>query len=123
MNLLIIKDILEEKEVSILSLAEAIGMTPQNLHRCFKFNKIQAGDLEKIAKSLEIPIGTFFEENVTVSVKGNHNQLHSGIGNQSMPQSSDETTIINHLNKIIEEKNKIIADKDKMIDYLMKQNK
>jgi DNA-binding Xre family transcriptional regulator len=122
MNLLIIKDILEEKEVSILSLAEAIGMTPQNLHRCFKLNKIQAGDLEKIAKSLGVSIGTFFEENVTVSVKGSHNQLHSGIGNQSMSQSN-ETTMIDHLNKIIEEKNKIIADKDKLIDFLMNQNK
>ncbi|MDR3141244.1 MAG: helix-turn-helix domain-containing protein [Tannerellaceae bacterium] len=122
MNLLIVKDILEKKNISIRYLADAIGMSEQNLYRCFRENKIQAGDLEKIAHSLQVSIGTFFEEKVTVSVQGSHNQLHNGTGDQNMSQS--ETTIIEHLNRIIEEKNKIIADKDKFIDFLlMSQNK
>jgi hypothetical protein len=77
-------------------------MSEQNLYRCFRINKIQAEDLEKIAHSLQVSIETFFEENVTVSIHGSHNQWHNGIGDQNMSQS--EATIIEHLNKIIEGK-------------------
>ena len=72
MDLQIIKKIVEENRFSggIRGLAETVGMTEQNLHRCVRENKIQAGDLEKIAKALGVPITVFFDEGrgtVTVS--------------------------------------------------------
>ena len=72
MDLQIIKKIVEENRFSggIRGLAETVGMTEQNLHRCVRENKIQAGDLEKIAKALGVPITVFFDEgrgSVTVS--------------------------------------------------------
>ena len=64
MDLQIIKKIIEENRFSggVRGLAEAVGMTEQNLHRCVRENKIQAGDLEKIAKELGVPITVFFDE-------------------------------------------------------------
>ena len=35
-------------------------MTEQNLHRCIRENKIQAGDLERIAAELAVDIDFFF---------------------------------------------------------------
>ena len=64
MNLYIIKSLIEENKFSggVRGLAEVVGMTEQNLHRCVRENKIQAGDLEKISKVLGVPISIFFNE-------------------------------------------------------------
>ena len=62
MNLLAIKKISEEKGITLKSIAERICMSTANLHKCFKGNRIEAGDLEKIAQILEVPISCFFDE-------------------------------------------------------------
>ena len=62
MNLLKIRDLCERKEGGIKRLAEDIGMSEQNLHRCINLNKMQAGDLEKVAITLNVPVGYFFDE-------------------------------------------------------------
>ncbi|MFK2373306.1 helix-turn-helix domain-containing protein [Bacteroides fragilis] len=59
MNLLKIKDLCERKEGGLKRLAEDIGMSEQNLHRCINLNKMQAGDLEKVAITLGVSIGYF----------------------------------------------------------------
>lgn len=66
MDLSIIKNKIEELQYKggIKGLAESIGMTEQNLHRCVRENKIQAQDLEKIAMELNISILCFFDERV-----------------------------------------------------------
>lgn len=68
MNLQVIKHKVEEKRYpgGIKGLAESVGMTEQNLHRCIRENKIQAQNLERISLQLEVPITEFFDErNVT----------------------------------------------------------
>lgn len=64
MNLQVIKTKVEQKKYpgGLKALAEAVGMTVQNLHRCVRENKIQAQDLEKIALELNISIVEFFDE-------------------------------------------------------------
>lgn len=42
-------------------LAQDIGMSEANLHRCINNNKIQASDLELIAIRLEVDIRIFFD--------------------------------------------------------------
>ena len=66
----VIKKIAEEKEISIKSLALSIGMSEQNLHRCFKRNSIETKNLEKIASILSVPISTFFEEDQALAISG-----------------------------------------------------
>lgn len=64
MDLRLIKNEVEKQRFpgGIKGLAEAVGMTEQNLHRCVRENKIQAQDLEKISIQLKISIRDFFDE-------------------------------------------------------------
>ena len=57
-----IKKIAEEKRITLKSIADEIGMTTANLHKCVKGNRIEAGNLEMIAKLLDVPISCFFDE-------------------------------------------------------------
>jgi transcriptional regulator with XRE-family HTH domain/DNA-binding Xre family transcriptional regulator len=60
MDLLTVKNLCENKPGGIKKLAEDIGMTEANLHRCIRLNKIQASDLEKIAQVLNVDVSVFF---------------------------------------------------------------
>lgn len=63
MNLELIRNLTENKYPGGLKkLASDIGVSEANLHRCIKNNKIQAGDLEKIAVRLNVDIRVFFDE-------------------------------------------------------------
>ena len=53
--------------ISIRSLSATIGMSEQNLHKCIRNNRIEAGVLEKIAVALEVPVSYFFDEGEPVS--------------------------------------------------------
>ena len=61
-----IKKVAEEKKITLKSIADEIGMTTANLHKCVKANRIEAGDLEMIAKVLSVPITCFFDEDEPV---------------------------------------------------------
>lgn len=68
MNLEIIKKLTENKYPGGLKqLASDIGVSEANLHRCIKNNKIQAGDLEKIAIKLNVDVRVFFDEQAVKS--------------------------------------------------------
>lgn len=71
MNLQNIKTKVEEVKFpgGIKALAEAVGMTEQNLHRCVRQNKIQAQDLENIARLLKVSVACFFDEEVTTTIR------------------------------------------------------
>jgi transcriptional regulator with XRE-family HTH domain len=62
MNLLKIKKRCDEIDISIRSLSAKIEMSEQNLHKCIRDSRIEAGVLEKIAKVLDVPISYFFDE-------------------------------------------------------------
>lgn len=42
-------------------MAADIGMSEANMHACLNKNKMQAGDLENVAKCLEVDIRIFFD--------------------------------------------------------------
>ena len=62
MELQRIKSLCERRKGGLRGLAIAVGMTEQNLHRCIRENKIQAGDLERIATELDVDIDFFFRD-------------------------------------------------------------
>ncbi|MGM9845080.1 MAG: hypothetical protein ACI30K_02495 [Muribaculaceae bacterium] len=79
MELQRIKSLCERRKGGLRGLAIAVGMTEQNLHRCIRENKIQAGDLERIATELDVDIDFFFKEGASAKdaptlagVNGNH---------------------------------------------------
>lgn len=69
MDLQVIKTLCEKRKGGLVKLASDIGMSVQNLHRCIRENKIQAQDLEKIARELNVPVSYFFDEEPTTPRK------------------------------------------------------
>lgn len=61
MNLELIKKLSEKYNGGLKKLSADIGMSEQNLHRCIRYNKIQAIDLENIALKLKVDIRIFFD--------------------------------------------------------------
>lgn len=57
-----LKEILRKEGVVLMSLAENIGMSQQNLSAAFTRDDVKSGLLEKIARSLGKPVGFFYGE-------------------------------------------------------------
>lgn len=77
MDLQIIKTLCEKRKGGLVKLASEIGMSVQNLHRCIRENKIQAQDLENIAKILKVNINIFFNGQEPTKIE-THTSDHSG---------------------------------------------
>lgn len=118
MNLQLIRDLSAGRVGGIRQLAIDAGMSEANLHRCIRNNKIQAGDLENLAKVLGVEIALFFDE--TPPNKGNH---------YSTPQSGSKRTAwasaaileeqLKSAKQIIELKDKIIEEKERTISLIL----
>lgn len=59
----IIKDILDERGITIKNFCSEIGMSESGLKRIIKHNSTRIQTVESIAKALNIPIGILFGEN------------------------------------------------------------
>ena len=122
MNLLHIKKFSEEKGVSIRKLAESIGMSEQNLHRCIRVNQIQAHQLEQIAYLLDVPVVCFFDEEVVCEnnkigkISGTGNKVQQGHVNVMLESQERE---IENLKLLLAEKDKVISEKERLIQVLM----
>lgn len=66
-NLLIIKDLLKERNISIRDFSKEIGITEQGLQKLIRENSTKVETLELIANKLKVSISTFFEEHPTTS--------------------------------------------------------
>ncbi|MBR5654813.1 MAG: helix-turn-helix transcriptional regulator [Prevotella sp.] len=64
MNLQVIKNLCEKQGRSLKQLAAETGMSEPNLHRCIRLNKIQASDLEQLARVMDVPIHMFFDQSL-----------------------------------------------------------
>lgn len=71
MDLQRIKRLAEDRRIEFKALAKAINMSEGNLHRCVRENKIQAQDLEKIAKVLNVSVDYFFDESDIIKPSSN----------------------------------------------------
>lgn len=57
-----LKEILRKEGVVLMQLAEDLGMSQQNLSTAFTRDDVKSGLIEKIAKTLEKPVGYFYGE-------------------------------------------------------------
>lgn len=64
MDLMMIRTYSEKYKGGLKKLAQDIGMSEANLHRCININKIQASDLENIAMKLGVNVSSFFDNQV-----------------------------------------------------------
>ena len=104
-----IKKIAESKRITIVSVAEEIGMSIANLHRCIRENKIEASVLEKIAHVLDVPMNVFFDDSKnTITQNGGKKNAASIYGNVSTCDIESYKVKISNLEKLLEEKEKQI---------------
>lgn len=114
MNLEKIRRLSETRQGGLKKLAIDIEMSEQNLHRCMNNNKIQAGDLEKIASLLGVSILTFFDE--------------EPVGNKAIASGKNSVAAVNsevNGNKALEEKvqllEQLLKEKERTIQILMQK--
>ncbi|GAB4450720.1 MAG: hypothetical protein Fur0028_06280 [Bacteroidales bacterium] len=98
MNLLIIKNILENKKLTLTWLSNKIGMSRTNLYKCFENNRMEGSDIEKICMILGISPLEIFD---------NYNKQY-GVQN-SVQLQSDNSTYQNE-NNILKEKISMLKD-------------
>lgn len=96
MDLSKIKTVAKHKNIPIKSVSEAIGMSPTNLHRCIRDNKISANDIEKIALYLEIPIWEFFDD----KVRGQKNEKSAASDKQTAQLNKEARQIAKELEEL-----------------------
>ena len=119
MNLSLIRNLSEKRAGGMRKLASDIGMSEQNLHRCVNNNKIQAADLEQIARMLSVDIQIFFDDDVRVSsndtVETNGDFSPASMhGNVSVGADA----ILYEKVKYLEE---LLAEKERLITVLMEK--
>lgn len=118
MNLEIIRKLSENKDGGLKKVANEIGMSEQNLHRCIRNNKIQASDLEKIAEVLSVNIDIFFDKKMSI------NSIAIANGDSAV-SANGNVHIANSDSKRMEEKIKyleqILKEKERLIKILMER--
>ena len=84
-----LKEILRRERISLVQLAESLGMSQQNLSATFTRDDVKSGLLEKVAKAIGCPVGFFYDE-VAGSPKiiGNNNTQISGDSNTVAPSDA-----------------------------------
>lgn len=119
MELQRIKNLCERRKGGLRGLAIAVGMTEQNLHRCIRENKIQAGDLERIAAELAVDIDYFFGAGNTPQRATTAGATHCHDANAATPVSDAVLTErVKLLQQLIIEKDERINELKERIDEL-----
>ena len=122
MNLQLIKQRVEQSQYpgGLKALAEAVGMTVRNLHRCVRENKIQAQDLEKIASELKVPIVEFFEEQVMQVRQAGYHYVEKGKIEHKGPEYIGISATEADLRDQIAQLKSQLADKERIIKLMEK---
>ena len=66
-NFKLIRDLAKEKQISIRSVAQTAGISESQLHHLIKIGSTNTHTLESIAGALGVPVGTFFDDNLSPS--------------------------------------------------------
>lgn len=125
MNLQKIKNKVEETKYpgGLKALAEVVGMTAQNLHRCVRENKIQAQDLETIAKALGVRVGYFFDEEVSPSrsvvTATDHSAVALGGSATTITGTAETCAAMAVQAEKIKALETLLAEKERLIQVLM----
>jgi transcriptional regulator with XRE-family HTH domain len=107
-NFLYIRDLVENKNMTIRELSNKIGMTDSAMHALIKKGSTNTSTLEKIAQELDVPVGYFFDDTPN-NITANHGSValgnHSVAGNISLSDCQKE---LEHLKQLLEEKERTI---------------
>lgn len=94
-----IKELAQERNMSLASIAEQVGITKVGMSILIRENKTLTQTIEKIAKVLDVPVGYFFDDDVNFPRPEQ----------QAAPQDTAQLLeIIAQKDKIIEQQGEVI---------------
>lgn len=105
-NLLKIKEFAEKKNIPLEHVAKDSGITVQGLYKIIRENSTKVETLEKIAKSLDVPISVFFEDGNFQTISENNGIAVTGDSNKIF--AAEQAKMLD-----------MIAKKDEQIDRLL----
>lgn len=122
-NLLIIKELLKQKKITIRDFASEIGMTEQALQLLIRKNSTKIETLELIAHKLNVSVSIFFdgEPDGDVAAAALLSKQIVKEGSKIISNSIEE--FVKDKIKLIETQEQTIYQMDKIIDYLRFENK
>lgn len=104
-NLSLIKCLAEMKNIRIVELANAVGLSEQQVHLMVRKNSTKIDTLEKIAKVLDVPVAVFFEE-------------EAGAIHTPKRDNSEDQELIKELREQIAQLKSQLADKERIIKLM-----
>ena len=119
-----LKDFLRREKVSLVQLAEALGMSQQNLSAAFTREDVKSGFLEKIAQAINCPVGFFYSEvpGTPQIISGNNNTQVLGDSNTVAPSDAALLEILKtkeeQLTMTIKQVSKAQEQMDRVLDRL-----
>lgn len=113
-NLLIIKDLLKQKNITIKDFAMDLGMSEQGLQKLIRENSTKIETLETIAEKLKVSISIFFdsEKDREVDFEDSFNELH--FEHRAIDALSKAVNILASINE------KLVLENDELKDRLKK---
>ncbi|MDR1180999.1 MAG: helix-turn-helix domain-containing protein [Bacteroidales bacterium] len=106
-NLLLIRTLSKERNITIRELANRVGIGEAALQSLIKNGSTNTSTLERIAKELNVSAGCFFDNNQIKQTGGECNAA-SIYGNASSKGNDDYKIKALYLEKLLEEKEKQI---------------
>lgn len=106
-NFKIIRDLADRKNLSLRDIARRLGISEDGLQKIIRNDSTKTATIEEIAEILEVPVGTFFDDNKYFNQSVAHNGSAASVyGNASVGDDKDKE--IAHLKEIIAEKERTI---------------
>ena len=109
---LTIKEILRKNGITLISVAEKLGESSQNLSALLQKDDLRTSLVERISEATGIPIAAFYGEAYSSATASGNSVAVSGDGNSVNAISERFMTLL-------ENKDRQIAKKDEQIDRLL----
>lgn len=109
---LTIKEILRKNGITLISVAEKLGESSQNLSALLQKDDLRTSLVERISEATGIPISAFYGEAYSSATASGNSVAVSGDGNSVNAISERFMTLL-------ENKDRQIAKKDEQIDRLL----
>lgn len=119
-NLNLIKALAESKNIPITQLAQAVGVSEQQIHLMVRKNSTKIETLEKIARVLNVSVSVFFDEDTTEIRQAGRDYVEDGKIEHKGTEYNGPVTIADEALRAENErlKEELLEAKQEIIDLL-----
>ncbi len=119
-NLNLIKALAESKNIPITQLAQAVGVSEQQIHLMVRKNSTKIETLEKIARVLNVSVSVFFDEDTTEIRQAGRDYVEDGKIEHKGTEYNGPVTVADEALRAENErlKEELLEAKQEIIDLL-----